>query len=103
MRCGREPGGANADSLGVCHVATESAADGLNEGKNGGRICWIIAENCTEDESSCPHKKNPSSCFGCEFRYKVMLEEGLLNVCKATGRLLEVQKKEAALPSETET
>ena len=43
MNCGRELGGEKADKLGVCPVATDISADGLNRGKVGGRICWAIS------------------------------------------------------------
>ncbi|GBD98556.1 hypothetical protein BMS3Abin07_00576 [bacterium BMS3Abin07] len=41
--CGREPGGKNAEGLGVCPAATYERLDGIHRGKNGGRVCWIIA------------------------------------------------------------
>jgi hypothetical protein len=39
-KCGREPGGGNEAQLGVCPAATETALQGVNGGKNGGRACW---------------------------------------------------------------
>jgi hypothetical protein len=42
IRCGREPGGANENNLGVCPVSTEARLDGVNHGKNGGRACWGV-------------------------------------------------------------
>ena len=65
----------------VCPVKKEFKANGLNGGINGGRICWVIMD------SHCK-KKAQSVCFQCEFRYKVMAEEGLLNNCNATGMYL---------------
>ena len=89
MKCGREIGGDKTDKLGVCPVAAETSANGLSGGINGGRICWIIAENCNNGDIQCSDLHRKSSCFACEFRYKVTMEEGLPNVCKATGLLLE--------------
>ncbi len=43
MKCGREPGGEKADELGICPAAADSSFDGLNRGKNAGRICWAVA------------------------------------------------------------
>lgn len=88
MKCGREPGGENADESGVCPVASERSANGLNGGVNGGRICWIIAENCCINNGRNPHMSQEDCCFQCEFRYRVTQDEGLLNVCKATGHFL---------------
>jgi hypothetical protein len=84
MKCGREPGGDRADELGICPVSSEFSANGLNGGVNGGRICWIIDENGCNDKLM--HRAD--HCFQCEFRYRVMNEEDLINVCKATGILL---------------
>ena len=67
----------------VCPVKKELKANGLNGGINGGRICWVIMD------SHCK-KKAQSVCFQCEFRYKVMAEEGLLNNCNATGTVFGI-------------
>ncbi len=42
-RCGREPGGENVILYGVCPAATDERADGIHNGKNGGRCCWVMA------------------------------------------------------------
>ena len=42
-KCGREHGGAKSNELGVCPAATETKANGLHGGINGGRVCWAIA------------------------------------------------------------
>ncbi len=41
-KCGREPGGVKTPELGLCPASTDKTADGLNGGKNGGRICWAV-------------------------------------------------------------
>ncbi|MCI5208172.1 MAG: hypothetical protein D3910_05145 [Candidatus Electrothrix sp. ATG2] len=41
--CGREPGGKNVTQYGVCPAATDERADGIHDGKNGGRCCWVVA------------------------------------------------------------
>ena len=43
MKCGRQPGGANADKLGVCPAAGETRMDGVHGGSNAGRCCWVVA------------------------------------------------------------
>ena len=92
MKCGREEGGKNAQESGVCPVAAAIFADGLNGGSNGGRICWVTAEELPEGSLSCKGLNHISACFSCEFKYKVMNEEGLLNVCQATGLFLQINK-----------
>ena len=91
MQCGKRPSdkGNGSGKRGSCPVATSTFAHGSNGGINGGRICWIIAETCENGEVQCSDLHRKDSCFQCEFRYKVMMEEGLLNVCKATGLLLD--------------
>ena len=41
-KCGREPGGSETESLGVCPAAVESRLDGVHGGRNAGRACWIV-------------------------------------------------------------
>jgi hypothetical protein len=83
-KCGRGVGGDKVDESGRCPVAAETPANSLNGGINGGRICWVMNGNGCHDKLM--HGKD--FCFQCEFRYKVTLEEGLLNICKATGLFL---------------
>jgi hypothetical protein len=89
MKCGREVGADRTDELGVCPVSHEDSAGGLNGGLNGGRICWVMNGNGCHDKLM--HGKD--FCFQCEFRYKVIQEEGLLNICKATGNFLNDPSK----------
>jgi len=75
-KCGREPGGANVDALGVCPAAVASSADCINGGKNGGRVCWIVSGTmcCGEIEGTFASKIG--DCLLCDFYGKVMREEG---------------------------
>lgn len=93
MKCGRGPEGDKVDESGLCPAAAETAADGLNGGINGGRICWVIGENGCKDMTMFPDLKPEDCCFQCEFRFKVKNEEGLLNVCNATGFFLSINKR----------
>jgi hypothetical protein len=88
MKCGKGPGGDKVEKSGICPIATEVLANGLNNGLNGGRLCWIIAENYCMEEIKCSSLHRKSSCYSCEFRYKVTIEEGLLKVCQTTGVFL---------------
>jgi len=74
----KDSNGSNND---ICPVKREMSAHGLNGGINGGRICWVVMETHG-------FKKALTDCFQCEFHYKVMLEEGLLNNCNAIGTYL---------------
>jgi len=88
MKCGKEEHGEKLNGSGPCPVSVESSAHGLNGGVNGGRICWVITDILHQCDVSCSHVHHKSSCFSCEFRYKVTTEEGLIKVCRETGALL---------------
>ena len=73
--CGREPGGANCDALGVCPAAVEMGVDGVNGGKNGGRACWALAGTYSVDGPEC-QKVVWSRCSRCDF-YRLVVKEEL--------------------------
>lgn len=76
-RCGREPGGKRVLELGVCPAAQPNPdANGLNSGKNGGRICWTIAGTYCGGEVMGTFAKKKSSCLKCGFYKLVKSEEG---------------------------
>lgn len=93
MKCGREAGGKNSSESGVCPVAEDVSANSLNMGLNGGRICWVIVDDLSEKNIKCSGTHDKDSCLFCEFRFKVMQEEGLLNICNATGKLIHQRVK----------
>ncbi len=50
MLCGRELDGDRVAELGVCPAAINREYDGVNSGKAGGRICWLLdGTHCTGD------------------------------------------------------
>ncbi|MCP4692194.1 MAG: serine/threonine-protein phosphatase [Desulfobacterales bacterium] len=77
MHCGREHGGKNADSLGVCPASTDSTFNGFNLGVNSGRICWLVAGTFCDGNvrmGTVAEKRN--SCNNCDFYKQVHAEEG---------------------------
>ena len=74
-KCGREPGGSNVLELGVCPAATETKADGINGGKNGGRVCWAIAGTLCEGEIQGTYASKLGFCLICDFCQLVLKEE----------------------------
>lgn len=79
-KCGREPGGANAASKKTCPAAEDASLNGLNFGKNGGRICWAVAGTfCGEEEPIGEFAAQMLSCMDCDFFKKVLAEEGSAN------------------------
>lgn len=76
MQCGREPGGTNVSTDGLCPATTALNADGFNNGKNGGRICWAVAGTLCSVTKGKFAREIPS-CLECDFYMKVVNEEVL--------------------------
>lgn len=75
-KCGREPGGAKADQLGVCPASTEKRTDGINGGTNGGRACWAITGTLCGGQTQGTFAAKVGNCLKCEFYQAVGAEEG---------------------------
>ncbi len=75
-KCGREPGGANVSSLGICPAAVEKRTDRLNHGKNGGRSCWALTGTLCGGAVQGTFAMKLSNCLQCEFYKSVAVEEG---------------------------
>ena len=76
MRCGREPGGKKAAELGVCPAASAATHNGINSGKNAGRICWAVAGTLCGGRVHCEQAVREVSCMACKFFKKVKNEQG---------------------------
>ena len=75
-KCGRELGGAKVAALGVCPASTETAIDGTNGGKNGGRACWAVAGTLCGGQVQGSFAQKTANCIKCEFYQQVAAEEG---------------------------
>lgn len=75
-KCGRQPGGVKVTEFGVCPAATEKKANGLNGGKNAGRICWAIAYTLCDEKNNKTNAEKLSNCMECDFFELVGREEG---------------------------
>jgi hypothetical protein len=85
--CGREPGGAKAEILGVCTASTERNIDGANSGQNGGRVCWAIGGTLCGGEVKGTFATKFEDCINCDFFKLVCKEE------EQVYRTLDVLKK----------
>lgn len=74
--CGRQPGGANVKTLGVCPVATQTEAHGINGGINGGRACWAIEGTLCGGRVQGTYVQKLGNCMECDFYNKVREDEG---------------------------
>lgn len=74
-KCGRELGGSKAGELGVCPASIESIGDGINEGKNSGRVCWAVAGTFCNGKIQGEFAHKQVSCMECNFFKMVLGEE----------------------------
>ena len=75
--CGREFNGARVDELGVCPASIESALDGIHDGKNSGRACWVVAGSLCNGRLQESFAAKYNDCKECDFYKSVKIEEGL--------------------------
>ena len=76
-RCGREPSGSNVTELGVCPAASETSADGLNGGRNAGRICWAVGGTLCGGKVQGTQAQKLRSCTDCAFFRVVSEQQGV--------------------------
>jgi hypothetical protein len=74
-KCGREPGGVNEKSLGLCIASVMEKTDGLNNGINAGRVCWAVAGTLCGGEVQGTFAKKMATCLQCEFYQLVATDE----------------------------
>ncbi len=57
MKCGKESNSEDDffSEDGTCPASTELCTDGVNDGKNAGRACWVIEGTLGEDEVQGDH------------------------------------------------
>lgn len=76
-KCGREPGGAKESEFGVCPAAEEKRAEGIHDGKNGGRCCWVVTGTLCKGANAQGSyvEKFSGDCQKCDFYGLVKREE----------------------------
>ena len=94
MKCKREPGGARADENGTCVAATDSSYDGINYGKNAGRICWAVAGTCCGGDIQGTFAEKRDSCTSCPFYKLIQEEEGTSNTAHKLLNYFSEDEKE---------
>lgn len=75
-KCGREPGGAKAVELGVCAAATDTRLNGVHDGKNAGRACWVVSGTLCGGKVQGTYANKLGNCATCLFYKIVRVEEG---------------------------
>ncbi len=74
-KCGREPGGAKVNELGVCPSTVEIKLHGTHGGKKAGRACWIVAGSFCGGKVQGSFAQKYGNCVKCDFFQKVKEEE----------------------------
>lgn len=104
LECGREPGGEKSLKSGICPASIDTSSDGLNGGKNGGRICWAISGTFCAKKIQGHFAKRQLSCRSCSFFKKVKEEEGIehfhLHKCKIQNNTVHRQDIEAGIDAQ---
>jgi len=75
-KCGRQPGGNRISDLGVCPASIDATANGLNGGRNGGRLCWALTGTLCGGKVQGTFAHKVASCMECEFYRLVQTEQG---------------------------
>ncbi len=74
-KCGREGGGTKTKDLGICPAATDFSSNGLNGGKNGGRICWAVVGTFCGGKVQGSFAEKKVSCMSCDVYKQIKKEE----------------------------
>jgi hypothetical protein len=74
-RCGRQPQGFHVHDLGVCPATLEQKLDGVHEGVNAGRSCWVVAGTLCKGQQEGIFAQKFKNCKECDFYLKVRDEE----------------------------
>jgi hypothetical protein len=86
-KCGRQPEGLQSEKLGVCPATISRKLDGIHDGVNGGRACWVIAGTLCEGKEQGTFALKEANCIKCDF-YKTVSQEEFTNMVSAK-KLLE--------------
>lgn len=73
-KCGRELGGENA-FLELCPAATNVLLDGIHDGTNAGRACWVVGDTLCDGKAQGALTEKMQYCGNCDFYLAVKTEE----------------------------
>ena len=76
FKCGREPGGINAEEEGICPAALTKLHHGVNGGTNAGRYCWTVEGTLCDHKVQGDMDEKLLDCINCSFFKQVNFEEG---------------------------
>ncbi len=79
-----------------------TSANGINGGKNAGRICWLIANTMCKGDTESTFEAMITTCGECDF-YKLVKTERGEKVMLSIDMLREVYKKNKSDNSDRKT
>lgn len=88
-KCGRGPGGSKVSELGICIAASNAKMDKSNNGKNGGRSCWVIAGTLCGGKVQGSYALKTQNCRICEFFTLVQSEENATGTYESPSELMK--------------
>jgi len=74
-KCGRQRGGHNSETLGVCVATYDERLHGIHGGLNSGRACWMVAGTLCGGKVQGTFAQKMKNCLQCDFYLKVKGEE----------------------------
>jgi len=90
-RCGRQPQGAHVKDRGLCPAAVEDSLDGIHNGTNAGRACWVVSGTLCKGAVQGTFAQKFRNCEECDFYQKVRQEE-FPNFCLSAVLLVKMRK-----------
>jgi hypothetical protein len=91
-KCGREAGGFKSEEFGICPVFLEDSVNGINNGKNGGRCCWVVAGSFCGGKIQGTFADKVTNCLFCDF-YKLVWKEEQEKGYKTPVEILKILKE----------
>ena len=76
-KCERQESGEKTEDLGVCPASTETRLDGVHDGLNAGRSCWVVAGSMCGGKRQGSFAQKYENCQKCDFYQAVKQEEGV--------------------------
>lgn len=89
--CGRQPGGRMVGEHGVCPAATNELLDGIHEGKNAGRACWVVAGTFCGGVVQGTEAQKQHNCWKCDF-FQLVKKEETSSPCGFSSSLLGMKR-----------
>jgi hypothetical protein len=72
----QESGKESKEGCSQCPVPQLTNYDGINGGKNGGRVCWLITGTLCSEDVQLTYSHKLGTCRKCDFYLTVEKEEG---------------------------